>query len=1188
MKNRIIALVLAFATLVPMVLSATALDSESELVQADENFDYSSLYVKDDLVISFSAYDIKDGKPESTTLKDSLGNSFQVGANATFEGGALLNKGQTVNLTDAQGNKLDHTSYTYEFVFGYEDIATTSDGDFDNSVFAYGMVKTRVICEDNRVNTVHQYAKFGDGAGGAISNFKWLCDFGMYTGSAGSLFDADSGQIIEVTNTATKNDDKVIFDYYRNDIQIVYLPSNSIFKEFLYYVPTQGFTLGNHLNLKIYAIRTYADALTEAEREQNHFVDIAAYHKLDLTGYLTLDSEARARVHADFSSVRLYNSDGAHLQKQLNGYVQMQGNFTLASLENCISFSGYAVRVYSGGDIGAFFALDKNAIRDVKFSGLTIESGTILLPADSEALGNPLTFDKQTASFVASEDVYRHEVAYRSDRDEVAPESMVCKTDFYGTDSFTALLNQELVCKGYIAVTDGVNGYSVLIDAESELFGDSVTMLELYHYFIMNGYLAYPAVSGFCGEDFSAVLADSAVWGQLVKANKALKKQEKAADDFVSFGALEEASYASSLVTGEHAYIAYCHAESALAAYEARLAIKGGYEQGLTAIESEISALKTVICNVAAQKGIANADAIVTAITADLEKKVAALAEQGKSMDVQESLFDTYTVAVTTLKQKVQSGTKQERMLNGTPIGEYRIFGDINEYAVTLLADTFLDSYGTIVPVLPECLFEYEQTQKTVLFDTANRVETYGQALLIGNGTAVTVRANEQNGMYHAVIKLMKLLQAGDVVLNGEKTVLASDVTNKTYAVDSFFNADGTINFDSEGTLNIVCIGGSLTELGSSWTSRVKAYFRKLFPERNVRVFNAGVGATGSAFGAARFAQHVLSKNPDLVIIEFAVNDSTNTEQESKRYMESMVYQCMQQEKIPGVIFGFTPVACDKETSGKYANFQKQVEWKTEIAGHYGISTVNIYDYIYRSYLAEKETTGNYEMTYLDYIAKYYNLTTSDSIIADKYGDKYYNVHPKQEGYIMYAKAFIEAFDARLASMLTRLKHTDFYCQGEDATIKTTYNFIAHNDERITYSENWIEYTSKKKYDNTDQNATMNKDTAYAFPYMADGVHRTYKQSGAFFTFKTKADAISFYCASARAAYKKIQVWVDGVMTGTFSGNMGAQQSAHSATVSLNNPENKEVTVTVRMPEPTASQYTFTFGYIIESFIPEQ
>ena len=1186
MKNRMIALVLALAMLVPMMLSATAVDNGTEPMQDEEDFDYSSLYVKDDLVISFSAYDIKDGKPESTTLKDSLGNSFKVGANATFEGGALLNKGQTVNLTDAQGNKLDHTSYTYEFIIGYEDTPCTAAGDFQDSVFTYGAVKTRVITTLNGITKHHQYATLGDGKGGALSN-RWLCDFGMYSGSAGSLFDAEVGQIIEVTNTATKNDDKVIFDYYRNDIQIVYLPSNAAFREFLYHVPTQGFTLGKNLNLKIYAIRTYADALSEAEREQNHFVDIAAYHKLDLTGYLTLDSEARAKVHAGFSSIRLYDSDARELQEYLNGYVQMKGNFTVASLENCISFLGYAVRIYAGGDIGAFFALDKNAIRDVKFSGLTIESGTILLPADSEALENPLTFDKQTASFVASEDVYRHEVAYRSDRDEVAPESMVCKTGFYGTDSFTALLNQELVCKGYVAVTDGVNGYSVLIDAESELFGDSVTMLELYHYFIMNGYLAYPAVSGFCGEDFSAVLADSAVWDQLVKTNAALKAAEKEMADFISFGMLEKAAYAASQKAGANAYTAYCDAEIALAAYNAQLVIQGHYANTLAALTAEITALKNEISKVISKNGIESGAAIIEKLTADFESEAAALAEQSATMDVPQNLVDTYTSAASVLKAAIKVGKPAVQYLNGVRLSNYRIFGDMNEYAVKLLADSFLDIYDTVVPVLPECLAEYVGGQNTIVFDTVNPVDVYGRAILNGNGACITLRTNERNGMYHAVLKLLDVIDSKkQASLKGEVTVEASDVLNQTYAVDSLFNADGTFNSESEGTLTIVCIGGSLTELGSVWVNEFKAYFQKLFPKRQVEIINTGVGATGSEFGAARFEHQVLSKNPDLVFIEFAVNDSTNPEQESKRYMENMVYQCMQQEKIPGIIFGFTPVACEKGVSGKYENWRKQVEWKTEIAEHYGISTVNFYDYIYRSYLAEKEATGNYEMTYLDYIARYYNLTSGDSIIADKYGDAFYNVHPKAEGYMMYAKALIEAFDERLPSMLTRVKHEEFYCQGEESTIKTTYNFIAHNDERISYTDGWNVYDKSHPYNNADKNATINAEKAYGFPYHADGVHRTSKATGAAFTFKTTADALSFYCASARAAYTQIQVWVDGSMVGTFTGNMGAHQPAHSATVSLNNAGNKEVTVTVKMPDPTSSQYVFAFGYIIEHFIP--
>ena len=50
--------------------------------------------------------------------------------------------------------------------------------------------------------------------------------------------------------------------------------------------------------------------------------------------------------------------------------------------------------------------------------------------------------------------------------------------------------------------------------------------------------------------------------------------------------------------------------------------------------------------------------------------------------------------------------------------------------------------------------------------------------------------------------------------------------------------------------------------------------FSQAFPMAKVRFVNAGIGGTSSLYGAMRVQSDVLSKNPDLVIVEYAVNDN--------------------------------------------------------------------------------------------------------------------------------------------------------------------------------------------------------------------------------------------------------------------------------------------------------------------------
>ncbi len=79
----------------------------------------------------------------------------------------------------------------------------------------------------------------------------------------------------------------------------------------------------------------------------------------------------------------------------------------------------------------------------------------------------------------------------------------------------------------------------------------------------------------------------------------------------------------------------------------------------------------------------------------------------------------------------------------------------------------------------------------------------------------------------------------------------------------------------------VAAIGGSITAGGlqtkdpkNRYVARVAAWFTQAFPQAKVRYVNAGIGGTNSLYGAMRVQRDVLSKQPDLVIVEYAVNDN--------------------------------------------------------------------------------------------------------------------------------------------------------------------------------------------------------------------------------------------------------------------------------------------------------------------------
>jgi len=106
----------------------------------------------------------------------------------------------------------------------------------------------------------------------------------------------------------------------------------------------------------------------------------------------------------------------------------------------------------------------------------------------------------------------------------------------------------------------------------------------------------------------------------------------------------------------------------------------------------------------------------------------------------------------------------------------------------------------------------------------------------------------------------------------------------------------------------IAAIGGSITQ-GALASSREKTWFyliglwwEKKFPNCKITLTNAGIGATGSAQGAIRVRQYLEFHKPDLVFIEFAVNDYSITEYNPAEAMEGLIRQIQSFKGKPAVI----------------------------------------------------------------------------------------------------------------------------------------------------------------------------------------------------------------------------------------------------------------------------------------------
>ena len=102
-------------------------------------------------------------------------------------------------------------------------------------------------------------------------------------------------------------------------------------------------------------------------------------------------------------------------------------------------------------------------------------------------------------------------------------------------------------------------------------------------------------------------------------------------------------------------------------------------------------------------------------------------------------------------------------------------------------------------------------------------------------------------------------------------------------------------------------IGGSITAGGissepqKSYAGLLLAWWRQKFPNCDIRMINAGLGGTGSIYGALRANKDLLSEQPDFVVVEFAVNDNWT---DGEAY-EGLLRQILSEPNSPAVLLLF-------------------------------------------------------------------------------------------------------------------------------------------------------------------------------------------------------------------------------------------------------------------------------------------
>lgn len=143
-------------------------------------------------------------------------------------------------------------------------------------------------------------------------------------------------------------------------------------------------------------------------------------------------------------------------------------------------------------------------------------------------------------------------------------------------------------------------------------------------------------------------------------------------------------------------------------------------------------------------------------------------------------------------------------------------------------------------------------------------------------------------------------------------------------------------------SLVIGFLGGSITQGSLSSTPKtcyaylVYEWWKKSFPNAEFSFVNGGIGGTTSHYGGARAWKDVLCYRPDIVTVDFSVNDDANEFFEET--YEGTLRRLLMAPSAPAVVV-LNNVFYD---TGKNAQ-----EYHNRIADHYGIPHVSIKDTIF-------------------------------------------------------------------------------------------------------------------------------------------------------------------------------------------------------------------------------------------------
>ena len=141
-------------------------------------------------------------------------------------------------------------------------------------------------------------------------------------------------------------------------------------------------------------------------------------------------------------------------------------------------------------------------------------------------------------------------------------------------------------------------------------------------------------------------------------------------------------------------------------------------------------------------------------------------------------------------------------------------------------------------------------------------------------------------------------------------------------------------------SLKIAYLGGSITAQ-NGWRPKTLRWFQERFPEAKIEQIHAAIGGTGSDLGVFRLRKDVLVKKPDLLFVEFAVNDGGASPDRIVKSMEGIVRQTWTEDPTLDICFVYTATqGMLRDLQG--GKFPRAASVMESIADHYQIPSIHM------------------------------------------------------------------------------------------------------------------------------------------------------------------------------------------------------------------------------------------------------